>query len=216
MDGCSQDNTLRVAHSFSDERIRIYSEPDSGVYDAMNKGIEKAQGKWLYFLGSDDRLYNESVLQHVCSALKEYNFVYGNVHFVHSRVIWDGVFTREKLLFEKNICHQSIFYKRELLDRLGGYNLHFEICADWDLNIRCFSFPGFKPCFMDTVVAYYDEKSGISAGNIDMVFAPMLPRTYVNEIESIKKSKSYRAAILLSKLMKKLKPTDYFLRKSHH
>ena len=54
MDGVSTDQTLDIAKTYNDNRIRIFSEPDNGVYDAMNKGIDKASGEWLYFLGSDD------------------------------------------------------------------------------------------------------------------------------------------------------------------
>ena len=54
MDGVSNDDTIKIASSYQDSRIRIYSEPDKGIYDAMNKGIDKAHGEWLYFIDSDD------------------------------------------------------------------------------------------------------------------------------------------------------------------
>ena len=64
-DGVSNDDTIIIASSYQDSRIRIYSEPDKGIYDAMNKGIDKAQGEWLYFLGSDDWLLNNCVLEEI-------------------------------------------------------------------------------------------------------------------------------------------------------
>lgn len=65
MDGISTDDTLKMAQSYNDSRIRIYSEPDNGIYDAMNKGINKANGEWLYFLGSDDCLFSKDVLSNI-------------------------------------------------------------------------------------------------------------------------------------------------------
>src|SRR4249920_3431468 len=62
-DGVSKDDTIAIAESYNDSRLKIHSEPDKGVYDAMNKGMSLATGKWLYFIGSDDYLYNDEVLQ---------------------------------------------------------------------------------------------------------------------------------------------------------
>src|SRR2546422_844446 len=72
LDGCSGDNTIEIAKSYKDTRIRIWSEKDEGIYDAMNKGIEKATGKWLYFLGSDDELYNNAILEKVFHKVNTY------------------------------------------------------------------------------------------------------------------------------------------------
>lgn len=65
MDGASSDKTVAIAQKINDPRISIYSEPDSGVYDAMNKGIARARGEWVYFLGSDDWLINNTVLDKI-------------------------------------------------------------------------------------------------------------------------------------------------------
>src|ERR1700722_16529958 len=65
VDGLSNDDTVTIVKNFQDDRIKIISELDNGIYDAMNKGIDRAKGDWLYFLGSDDRLYNDTVLEDV-------------------------------------------------------------------------------------------------------------------------------------------------------
>src|SRR5215218_2671624 len=65
MDGLSTDNTSAIVESFHDERIQLFREGDRGIYDAMNKGIAKARGAWLYFLGSDDELYTSTVLEEI-------------------------------------------------------------------------------------------------------------------------------------------------------
>jgi glycosyltransferase involved in cell wall biosynthesis len=112
----STDNTREIVRSFPS--VRFYSEAEKGVYQAMNSGIAQANGEWLYFLGSDDELYNEFVLQNILQFINESpaGFVYGNVlikghvQWAKNKQVYDGIFDIKKLL-TKNICHQSIFYK---------------------------------------------------------------------------------------------------------
>jgi glycosyltransferase involved in cell wall biosynthesis len=81
VDGVSRDNTLAIVQELAerDNRVRFISEKDAGIYDAMNKGIGLAAGEWLYFLGADDALYNEQVLEKVAPVLQQTNalLVYG-------------------------------------------------------------------------------------------------------------------------------------------
>ena len=84
MDGVSTDDTLKVAKSYNDSRIRIYSEPDKGIYDAMNKGIKKAAGNWLYFIGCDDWLLASNTLESIFSMdINKYDIIYGDVEAEH-------------------------------------------------------------------------------------------------------------------------------------
>src|ERR1700722_7114991 len=131
IDGSSSDNTLNIVQSFSAQNARIIcnSEKDKGIYDAMNKGIEMANGEWLLFLGSDDQLYDDKVLENIAGALRSastgnIDMVYGNVKVI-GEAVWardgdnyDGPFTVKKL-FLKNICHQSIFYKKSVFAKVG-------------------------------------------------------------------------------------------------
>lgn len=185
MDAESTDNTLAIAQSFNEARIKIFSEKDSGVYDAMNKGIDKATGGWLYFLGSDDSFYNENVLETVSSELQDFDFVYGDTFFVHSNRIWGGKYTRHILMKEKNICHQSIFCTKELFKRLGKFNLEFKIVADWDFNIRCFSHPDLKIKHIDLIVANFNDFDGLSATIKDTNFTQLIPRDYIIELQAV-------------------------------
>jgi glycosyltransferase involved in cell wall biosynthesis len=184
IDCLSTDNSLIIASSFNDKRIRIFSEKDNGIYDAMNKGINLSKGKWLYFLGSDDKLFDFSILNSVAELDYAFNcnFIYGNVIFNNSRTIYDGLFSREKLVSEKNICHQSIFYNKILFDNLGRYNLNFKILADWDFNIRCFSYPDIKIKYIDLIIAFYEDISGISKSNKEEInFTKLLPYYYISQ-----------------------------------
>ncbi len=165
MDSVSGDNTLAIARANAqrDERIRVFSEPDKGVYDAMNKGIEKARGRWILFLGSDDRLHDEKVLQTFFSApgCGDFDMVYGNVVSPSYKGVYDGKFSFEKLL-RRNLPHQAIFYKKDLFGSIGSFAIHYKGYADWDLNIRCFKDNRVRVEYIDLVVAYFGA-DGISS-----------------------------------------------------
>lgn len=164
MDGASSDNTLGIANSYNDRRIKIFSEPDKGIYDAMNKGIEKSQGEWLYFIGSDDYLLNPDVLKNVSSQLTDdYDVVYGEVESDLTEKN-RGEWTLETL--EYNRCHQAIFYKRSLFGKIGFYTLKYRILADHDLNLKWFLCSEIKKKHIDISIAHFTS-GGCSCGNAD-------------------------------------------------
>ncbi len=144
-DGLSTDTTLDIVREFqqANNRIDVRTEcaKDRGVYDAMNRAILRARGTWLYFLGSDDELNDDNVLKQVMSSehVDSIDFLYGNVRMIgdggvaHGS-IYDGPFDLPKLLI-KNIGHQAIFYRAELVRRAGSFNLDYAIWADWDLQL---------------------------------------------------------------------------------
>jgi len=169
MDGGSKDATIAIAESYNDCRIKIHSEPDRGVYDAMNKGMGLAIGDWLYFIGSDDYLHTSDVLQNISSKIKiiKNHVFYGNViingdaGWAKDGQIYNGKYTLQRLL-RGNICHQSIFYRRSfLIENNLIYNLSYPIVADWDFNIQCRLKTSFT--YLDTIVAVFNA-GGISTG----------------------------------------------------
>jgi len=176
IDGQSKDDTINKVEQLIDTRICILSEKDKGAYDAMNKGIDLARGEYLFFLGSDDRFFNRDVLSLIYKNIKEYesDIIYGNVVLLSNNGIYDGEFDRVKLSNEKNICHQSVFYHKNVFKRLGKYNLDFPIYADWDFNIRCFSTPDLQIKYIDVCIAYYNDRTGLSnSGNVDEKYSQL-------------------------------------------
>lgn len=169
MDGLSTDNTIEIAQSYNDNRIRIYSEPDKGIYDAMNKGIKKAQGEWLYFLGSDDWLLNENVLNEVLvqCGINSYDVVYGEVDAPHLASNHSGEWSLQTI--DRNRCHQAIFYRREVVRRFGGYNTKYKIWADYDLNLKWFFNKNVKKKHIPTVIAHYSEGGYSSICDAEML-----------------------------------------------
>lgn len=138
VDGGSKDGTaefLKKAKVVS----KYVSEPDSGVYNAMNKGIDMASGDYVIFMNSGDTFFAPDVLAEVADATEQYpdsEFVYGDALLI----LADG----KRVLREydnpmcngKNICHQSIFYKKSLFEKYGRYDEGYKVVADYDLNLR--------------------------------------------------------------------------------
>lgn len=170
IDGVSSDETVAMISRYMNKypHIRLLSEPDQGVYDAMNKGIGMSRGEWLHFLGSDDWLNDKSVLIDVMvsPAISEADIVYGNVQTRGK--IYDGEFTCEKLT-QRNVCHQAMFFRRSIFDRMGRYDLSYRVLADWVFNIRCFGDKEIIKVHVDRIIAQYSA-GGFSAVTEDYDF----------------------------------------------
>lgn len=174
IDGNSEDETQSEVEQFNG-RIKFVSEPDLGVYDAMNKGIEMARGKYLYFLGAGDTL-RANALKNLARLMPdgELAFVYGNVYWEDEAFIYGGEF--DKLRLETyNICHQAIFYERTIFDVIGRYELRYRILADYVFNIKCFGNDKIQKTHLDYVVANF-EGGGLSARHKDAALVEALPR----------------------------------------
>jgi glycosyltransferase involved in cell wall biosynthesis len=175
IDANSTDSTIEIIKYFAGrfDNFRWLSESDNGVYDAMNKGVRIANGEWLYFLGSDDELFDSSVFSVVTQKiyLKRPRIVYGNVLIIgncgwaNDGQTYNGKFSLQNIVFS-NICHQSIFYHRTVFQKVGYFNLKYKICADYDFNIRASAIYKFSYC--DLVIAKF-RGGGLSASK-DILF----------------------------------------------
>ena len=173
IDGVSSEGTIAIIKNYAqlNEKIHWVSEKDSGIYDAMNKGIKLAKGKWLYFLGSDDHFYNSDVLKLINENIEQdftFDVIYGNVISPHFNGIYDGEFTNEKI-FKQNICHQAVFIKRSVFKQIGVFNKRYKGFADWDHNMRWFLSLKIRKKYLDIIIANYGE-GGFTSLNWDSVF----------------------------------------------
>ena len=142
IDGDSIDNTLEICNSFS-HISKIISESDKGVYDAFNKGLKLATGEIIGFLNADDVFYSEKAVEDIVNAFSnnETDIVYGNLDYVNKegKVIRNWISkTHEKGLVKKGWmpAHPTFYCKKEVYDRLGGYNDSFKIAGDFELCLR--------------------------------------------------------------------------------
>lgn len=171
VDGCSNDNTLDIANSYQDRLadLIIVSEPDKGIYDAMNKGVRLAKGDYIYFLNAGDLLYDNEVLANVAKHLNDKKLIYGNAitkNEVNEEVPYRiGVFSKYRLA-HTNMCHQTIFYPREAL-LAHPFNLRYKLFADWDVNMQLWK--RVKFCYIDQNVVLY-EGGGASDVQKDLAF----------------------------------------------
>lgn len=136
IDGASTDKTLDIIGKYQNEISICVSEPDNGLYDAMNKGLEKCSGDVFAFLNSDD-WYADNVLKKVNEYFESSNadIVSGNLYLFHDGVSEKLNFdrsNREKMLFEVIYPHPALFAKRELYVKHGGFDTSYKLAADTD------------------------------------------------------------------------------------
>ncbi|MCI6485984.1 MAG: glycosyltransferase [Bacteroidales bacterium] len=167
VDGGSKDGTLELIGKYKDKISLLISEPDRGVYDAMNKGIKYSTGDFVYFLNSGDVLLNPSILSKIkLEELKERNaIIYGNVVVAYGNIEAlekPRPFFKSKMKFKGiGICHQSMFFPGELI-RNEKYDLSYNIAADYDLAYRLWR-KGTVFLYKDITIAKYDWGKGISS-----------------------------------------------------
>lgn len=165
VDGASKDNTLSQVHNFDFLKKVIISEPDNGIYDALNKGIKAAHGKWIYVLGSDDELIPDglSLLMNeaVCS---EYDCIYGDVLLRDKLGNLTLFKSKPASVLPNAMCcsHQALIMKKNVLLNLGGFDLNFKVSADYDLLIRAY-LNGYKFRHVNGNVCYFMRDDGLSS-----------------------------------------------------
>lgn len=171
-DADSKDETIKsiIKSTNYDKRFKLISQPDQGVYDAMNIGIQASRGSWIYFLGSDDYLIDNRVLEDVANYINNNtaDLFYGNVNSPAYGENYDGEFDIEKILI-KNVCHQCVFYNRLLFEKKGLYNLKYKVLGDWDFNLRCFLDSKVKKLHIPRRIAFYSP-GGMSITTPDYIF----------------------------------------------
>ncbi len=151
VDGSSSDNTIEIINLFKGIQPIVISEPDKGIYDAMNKGTRLAHGKWILFLGADDRILPS--ITTIFSHLNNSNTIYyGNCRNAEKK--FGGEFSAYRLA-KMNLCHQAIFYPVKVF-RKYTFNLQYPVFADYLLNIQCWGDPSFTKEYLNIDIAHYN------------------------------------------------------------
>lgn len=135
IDGDSKDGSKDILTAFKDQVDYPITEPDEGIYHAMNKGIRKANGKYLLFLNSGDVLINEEVIQKVVAEGLSHDLVYGNLVFVNGEEKRDWIPASTlsfQTFYTTGIPHPTTFIDRKLFEIVGLYNESYRIVSDWE------------------------------------------------------------------------------------
>ena len=163
VDGASKDNTLKIVESFKAGfeqqgiALKVISEKDNGIYDAMNKGAKYAEGDWLIYMNADDSFSDPDVLKDIFenNDFEGIDIVYGD----HYRVKGDekklDVADKdlEALKYFKFFCHQATFTRRRVFDEIK-FDEQFKICADFDFFLQAY-LKGYKFHHENRVVCVY-------------------------------------------------------------
>jgi glycosyltransferase involved in cell wall biosynthesis len=160
LDGASSDETLEVVRRYTHPKARIVSEPDEGIYDALNKGLELAAGEIIGIVHSDDFFAHASVLEKVVQAFAdpEIDLVYGDLDYVtgHDTEVvvrhWrSGAFRPASLRWGWMPPHPTVFVRRQVIEALGGYDKSYQIAGDYDAILRWLS-AGVKVAYIPEVL----------------------------------------------------------------
>ncbi len=161
VDGASTDETLAVLRERGGHVARLISEPDGGIYDAMNKGLALATGDFIGFLNADDILAMPNTVEVIAraAAMPGTSAVYGDLVYVRQdrpdellRYWRSGSFSPTRLRFGWMPPHPTFYVSRSLLSQLGGFDTSLRIAADYDFMLRCLRDPDLHACYIPEVL----------------------------------------------------------------
>lgn len=169
VDGASTDGSLDVLSRYKHLFARMISEPDQGVYDAMNKGLSYATGDYILFMNSGDSFCDADVLQRVYEYPEKTDIMIGGVNLIrHGKKIGveipDFSLTAYTLLY-RSICHQATFVCREVFNQTGMFRLDLKIVADWCIVFLALARYNKSARILPFCIADYDV-TGISSGKL--------------------------------------------------
>lgn len=215
IDGNSTDGTIDIIKKYQDKITYWISEPDTGIYQAMNKGVDVASGDYIYFLGADDSLFDQSVMEKVIYYLTEANpdVLCGAIYVVDD-VFNTGMQKRtgrqlscEEVYNGQIAPHQGMVIRTDLMKKYR-YNEKYKIAGDYDLFLRLNK---DRRCiqYIDDVVAFYSNGGVGASRNMPRVYECIdsigshLNEEYVRKYKHVEGS-SERMRIQLDRIVRKI------------
>ncbi len=175
IDGASTDGTMDVINQYAESIDVVVSEPDGGVYDAMNKGISLSHGEYVNFMNSGDFFHDKNVIEEMClqgfSKVQRHTVFYGDVNTRY----WNGVYREKPHEFFRTpfkfkgigICHQSMFFPGDVIRKMP-FNLKYPIAADYDMALKMYK-NGVDFVYCNLIVADYSWGGGISSNPYGLI-----------------------------------------------
>ena len=215
IDGGSIDGSKEVMERYEDKITYWVSEPDKGIYNAMNKGIREAKGEYCFFLNSGDWLINNNILSLVFyDNIIDEDIVYGDIETSIGKITYPE---RVTLLYfiHNSICHQASFIKRSLFQKYGFYSENYKIISDWEFFVVCIIKNNNSYKKIAHTISHYDI-DGVSSNNLELLIYereialqklfPLIYEDYINYITLRKELKFYlnsRIIQLIKRIQKK-------------
>lgn len=227
IDGGSSDGGREFLEQNASRFAFWCSEPDEGIYNAINKGISHATGEYIQFLNSGDWLCAEDTLEKVFSKKYSADVLYGDmfqVNGIRNRLIRYPKNLPLFFFLYDSLCHQACFYKRELFNN-NLYDESFRIVSDWAMNIKLI-LEGKRYKHLNMPIVYYDN-NGISSNDDKMMterlaaYDKYMPAQLKNDVESYNRNyhftrnrKSLR--VIMDSAIRLCQLLDSFLGKIEH
>ncbi|WP_292517446.1 glycosyltransferase family 2 protein [Methanoculleus sp.] len=193
IDGLSSDKTLEIVKNYEEYIDILVSEKDDGIYDAMNKGLERATGDLVYFLNAGDYLHDNDVLRNIAerfSANPDSDILYGD--YIYYDAVDEQRCSSYRTgildLIRRGYCHQTTFAKRSTFTKYGEFNTNYKIYADFDWLLRVLIGSGRSTTYIGIPVVYY-LKGGESENQIIA--------NYLEKIKVIQKNMGIRGLLPL-------------------
>ena len=205
VDGGSTDGSRELIEQYADTAkypIKWVSEPDAGIYNAMNKGIRMATSEYIEILNSADWLYDDKVVEKMLQALEEKQYpdiMYGNMIKLYpngNRVDTCGsnLYTPKSFLYfyKGTLNHNCAYIRRSLFDKYGLYDEQMKICSDWKWYVDAIALGDVVPMYVNINVTYFDMNGVSESGgkNADLIqkerrehLENVLPKTILNDYD---------------------------------
>lgn len=201
VDGASTDESVEVIKRLESEfaHLKWVSEPDKGIYNAMNKGLRMASGDYVQILNSGDCLAESNIVEKMLSELEKHgnpSIFYGNMVkcYPDGRRIVDRCFAGQEItmlgMYNGTLNHDPVYIRRELFEKYGYYDEQLKIVSDWKWYLQAIILGNEKPQYVDINVTLFDM-TGISETNLDLckkerkdVLEQMFPRSVLADYEN--------------------------------
>ncbi len=211
IDGASNDGSVDVIREYADKnhenksshKITWVSEHDSGIYNAMNKGIRIAQGEYIEILNSGDWLAADDVVERMLKVLEEKDcpdILYGNMMKLYPNgnfvdTCGNALYTPASFLYfyKGTLNHNCAYIRRSLFERFGLYDEQMKICSDWKWYVDAIAIGGVKPVYVNINVTYFNMDGVSESGgkNADIIkqerrqyLQQILPQTILNDYDN--------------------------------
>ena len=207
VDGASTDRSVEVIKSYESRfpHLKWLSEPDKGIYNAMNKGIRMATGDYIQILNSADCLAADDVTERMLGALEKEDhpsILYGNMVkcFPNGHQMVDKCFAGQEItmlgMYTGTLNHDPVYIRRDLFEKYGYYDEALKIVSDWKWFLQAIIYGGEKPKYVDMDVTLFDM-TGISETNkgldkterklvLEQLFPEAIIKDYEQNVSSIR------------------------------